>query len=337
MGPWLVTQNDNQFSVTDIGELQQLAADGRLTGGDMVQAPGASEWMYAAEVPEIASHLVDTIATEDDDLDYKRGGTNILAVIGVVALLGVIIGGGALGYVMYGMMDTPSQTIVGEGGMSMTQMLVTSEDAALREEPESGGRVIVALPKDSTVDLLAKRGDWYQASTEHGAEGWVSTQDVIPAYTLMGGDATRTYDPLFNPDRYMAVKSASWLQLDQSNTQLTVFRFYMENESDYPMTDLVLLATIKDVRGTELERIEIPVDGVIPPAGVSMVGTLHPAADDEEGVPQLMTKYTFDQLAADDPDLQLRYSDGVEVEMEATDFTDASIDVLQIRAIPSDS
>jgi len=336
MSPWLVTQDDTQYPVDGIDGLILLAQDGKLTGGDLVQAPGTTEWMYAAEVPQLMSHLTDTMATDDDDdLDYrKRGGKGVLTAIVAVVLLAVIGVGGTAAVVLWRMVPTPSTTIVGNGGLSYTQMLVTQPSAPLRGSPDAGAAPVLALDKDRHVELLAKRGDWYKARTDNGTEGWVSTGHVIPAYQLAGGDAARTYDPLFNPDHYVAVGSASWLQLDQRNTKLTVFRFALDNESQYRMTDLVLLATIKDPRGNELERVEIGVEGEIPASGRTMVGTLAPASDDPDGPRRLITQFTFAELAADDPDLQLRYSDGVEVEMTAEQFTEASIDVLEIRAVP---
>jgi len=146
------------------------------------------------------------------------------------------------------------------------------------------------------------------------------------------------YDPLYNPDRYIVVRNATWLQIDQENTQLTVFRFLLENNSRYPMTDLVLLATIKDSRGNELEKVEIPVEGIIPASDVTMVGTLAEEGDEPElESDRSLTEYTFYQLAAVDPDLQLHYSDGIEVEMRTVDFTEAEIDLLEVRAIPTDA
>ena len=110
------------------------------------------------------------------------------------------------------------------------------------------------------------------------------------------------------------------------------------NDSMYDMTDLVLLATIKDSKGNELERVEIPVEGIIPSEGETMVCTMKPpegAPEGEEEVePRSMTDHSFQLLAHDDPDLWLLYADGVEVEMTTLDFTEATIDLLELRAVP---
>ena len=66
-----------------------------------------------------------------------------------------------------------------------------------------------------------------------------------------------------------------------------------------------------------------------------MVGTLGPEGDDEEAAKRLITNYTFEKLAEEDQDLQLRFSDGAEVEMKTADFTEANIDILEVRAVPN--
>ena len=340
MGPWLVTQNDEQFSVQSLGELRKLAEDGQLSGGDMVQPPGASEWMYALEIPELASVVNDTVADDDDDLDYKsRGGRNIFGMVATAGMLAVLLPTLVAIVFLVQVVRTDPGSIIGEGGLSHTEMLVMADGAVLRAEADGNASSVVSLQKDTSLELLSKRGDWYRARTPGGQEGWVEVGHVIPAYLLAGGEVERTYDPLYNPDDYVFVSNASWLQLDRSNEQLTVFRFQIENEAQYAMTDLVLLVTIKDGNGSELERLEVAVDGTIPAGARSFVGTLHadPMGEDPDAPSQLLTAFSFQELAEDDPDLQLRYSDGVEVEMTAEEFTAASIHVLEVRAIPPET
>ena len=107
------------------------------------------------------------------------------------------------------------------------------------------------------------------------------------------------------------------------------------------MTDLVLLATIKDAKGHELEKVEIPVEGVIGGRESTMVGTLGPPEEKGKPAPdapvetaRVLTSSTFDEMAQTDPDLQLRWTSGVEVEMATQEFTNAEIDILELRAVP---
>jgi hypothetical protein len=154
-------------------------------------------------------------------------------------------------------------------------------------------------------------------------------------YQLGGGEVLQKYDPLYNPDRYLVVQNASWQELpDTKRANVTVFQFMLQNMADYEMTDLVLIARIKDARGHDLEQVEFPVDGIVPAAASTMVGTITDPKTEER---RLVTQATFEQMAAADPELRLEYADGVEVEMKTTDFTEATIDIVELRSIPKGS
>jgi hypothetical protein len=101
------------------------------------------------------------------------------------------------------------------------------------------------------------------------------------------------------------------------------------------MTDLVILTTIKNAKGSVIEEIEIPIEGEIPTNGTTMVGTLGPGKDAEEGTPnRFLTEVTFKELSANDPDLQERWSPGLEVTMTVQDFDNANVDIVELRAVP---
>lgn len=343
MSQWLVTQGDNQFTVEGLEELEQLARSGNLKAGDMIQPPGATDWMYAVEIPEIKVALGDTGGGDDDVDAYlaarrKLGGVVTLAVAAVLGL--IVLGGAGVMVVMYQQLPRGDEVLLGEGGLTFSEMLVTDRGVNLLAQPDANARPVQSLDKDQALDLLAKRGSFYRARTKGGAEGWVAYDQVIPMYQLGGAEVRDEYDPLFNPDRYVEVANASWQQLpDQEADQVTVFQFMLKNKSQYAMTDLVILATIKDAKGHELERVEIPIEGVVPTERVTLVGTLKPDAKGQrDGEPsRLLTQYSFDQMAKSDPDLQLRYSVGVEVSMSTADFTQANIDILELRAVPAES
>ena len=61
---------------------------------------------------------------------------------------------------------------------------------------------------------------------------------------------------------------------------------------------------------------------------------LGPDPKDREGVPRLLTNESFSKLAEADPELQMRWSDGIEVLMDSKGFAEANIDLLQVRAVP---
>ncbi|MCO4745742.1 MAG: hypothetical protein KC912_13195 [Proteobacteria bacterium] len=335
MSRWLVTQNSTQFAVEDLSELKRLATSGKVSAGDMVQPPGATEWLYASEIPELASIL--GAGAVDDDFEIPKRGIPA-ALIGVVFVV-LILAGGAGMYIFGQQLPTGHESLLDD--ISFSEMLVTDPAASLRSGPEANAGALQALAKDSKLELLAKRGTMYRARTPDGVEGWIAEDQVIPMYQLGGGEVRADYDPLYNPDRYIRVSNASWLQLDQEDDQVTVFQFMISNDSKYEMTDLMLLATIKDSKGNQLEAVEIPVEGILPPGKNTMVGTLAPETDakgeDGEPIPsRSLTSSTFGDMAETDPDLRLRWSEGVEVIMKAEDFTEANIDILEIRAVPTE-
>ena len=333
MSRWLVTQGSNQFTVEGLAELKNMARSGELKGGDMIQPPGASDWMYAAEVPQLAALLED----EDDD-DLAGSGGNAGKILGVALGAVALVAGAAA---LYFVQELPrgNEVLIGEGGLKYTEMVVTDEGVSLLQEPEERARSGQAVQRNDTLELLAKRGDFYKARTESGAEGWIREDQVIAVYQLGGETVREEFDPLYNPDRYVSVANAQWMQLPEQENEgevITVFQFLLRNQSDFDMTDLVLIATIKDAKNAELGQLEIPVEGVIPSQSGTMVGTLQPEEDDEDGERRLLTHTEFEKVSADDPDMQLRYSEGVEVVMDEKDFTNATIDILQLRAVPNE-
>jgi len=349
---WLVTQRDGQLQVDGIGDLITMAQSGRLMGGDMIQPPGAADWVYAAEVPDLASLLDDD---DDDDDDDDFGGlmasrarrAAVLAMVMVFMLGGVSIVGVGVIIVLVQQLPRGDEAIVGEGGLSYTQMIVTADGSGLRTQPKLGGDVAVPLAKDTQLELVSKRGTFYRAKTASGGEGWIPVDHVIPMYQLGGSSVRDEYDPLYNPDRYVDVVNARWMQLPpekpgDEESNITVFELMFSNDSGYDMTGLVVLVTVKDAKGQELEKIEIPVDGVIPTKGKTMVGTQVPENAEElerkgEDVPKrFVTTHSFEEEAKGKPDMQLLFTSGLEVSMESEEFTNAEIDVLEIAAVPKE-
>lgn len=341
MSQWLVTQGDHQFAVDGIGQLKQMARGGNLKAGDMIQPPGASDWIYAIEIEELKGLLRDA-----EDEPTQGGGVHmplVAALAGGLLVVTLVFGGVAA--VMSTYLPSGEQVLIGEGGLGYSEMIVTAHGASLVSDPDPSGRVIASLEKDQVLDLLAKRGPFYKARTKQSLEGWVRFDQVLPMYQLGGAEVRAEYDPLYNPDRYVDVANASWMMLpEQAKDHITVFQFMLKNNTDYAMADLVILATIKDARGHELEKVEIPIEGEIPARGATMVGMLQPDSKgrrrkpkpgEEAEPPRLLTQWTFDEMAKADPELQLRYSVGVEVQMSTSDFTNANIDILEIRAIPN--
>ena len=333
MSQWLVTQGSNQFTVDGLSELKRMAESGQLKAGDMIQPPGAGDWIYAVEVPG----LEDLLNRDDDDDDEVASGSST-KVLGAVFVLVAVVFGAAMTYYSQ-QLPTGAEVLIGEGGLTYSEMIVTEPGQKLLADADPRAGSAASLRKDEILELLAKRGDFYKARTKGGAEGWISQGAVIPMYQLGGEDVREEFDPLYNPDRYVDVANASWLPLpdqEEEGGTITVFQFFLHNTSKYLMTDLVLEAIIKDAKGSEVERVEVRVEGFIPPMSGSMVGTLRPEDDDEDGEPRLLTTTTFREMIKNDPELQLRYSEGVEVMMDTDKFTNATINIIELRAVPDD-
>ncbi len=330
MAQWLVTQKDSQFGVASLNELKELAQGGRLVAGDMIQPPGSNGWLYATEIPELKDLV-------PDEPFAGGGGMGRYLVVGLASAAMLLL---SLAFTVMAalsfMTSMTTQTIIGEGGLKTSEMLVTAEGSGLRADPDVAAAVTIPVSKDGVVELLAKRGNFYRARTADGQEGWIPTDHVLPMYQLGGKEAKEEYDPLYNPDRYVEVGSAAWM-LAENSDQRTVFRFELMNRSRYEMTGLRLIATVKDGQGSEIEKVEFSVEGVIPPAeqggaGSTTVGTLSQSKS-EPG--KLYTEYTFQKMAKEAPDLQSHWLDGVEVSMKTKDFAVATVNLVEVSAVPT--
>lgn len=341
---WRVTQGDNQFSVESLDKLAEMARKGTVEAGDMIQPPGASDWIYALEIEQLASIFPDD---DSEELDYKPGGAmkSVLPLVTLGFLMLVIVAGSISIAVLIQYLPDGDERLIGDGGLSYSQMLVVSEGMTLQSEPEGDAKAFagVSVPKDSILELLARRGDFYKAQTQSGETGWIPVNAVIPMYTLGNDRVQAKYDPLYNPARYVNVVNASWMEMPnpdpkapETDEKITIFHFMFSNTAGYDMTDLRIAATIKDAKGSTIDTVEIAVEGVIPANGKTMVGTLKPAADDEEGGLKMLTQHTFEKMSINVPELQERWSAGLEVPMTVADFDNANVDIVELRAIPDD-
>mgnify|MGYP002640568401 CR=1 FL=1 len=340
MARWLVTDGDRQFSAKDIGELEELARRGEISAGSMIQPPGASDWLYATEVPELKGLVRSRPASADDDDDFRPPRGNGMRNV-VLALLGaaVVVGGWYFYHWASNIPDVEELSLIGgPGGLELSQMLVTADQASLHREPSAKSATVTNLFKDQRIRLLAKRDDWYQIEAD-GQKGWVAVQDVIPAYFFADARERENYDPIYNPDRYLFVHNPRWLKLPPDNPDaenVTVFQFLLKNDSKFEMTDIRLNAIIMDKGGRVLEEKEIAIEGSVPKHYAAVVGTVNPP-DDQPDVPKrLMTYSSFSKELKGAPDEEwLRWADGIEVYMSSANYAEADIKLLQATAITS--
>jgi len=339
MSRWLITKGDHQFSAQDLNELKKLAKQGKVGPGDMVQPPGASDWLYAAELPEL-NGLLQNVPPPDDDLEFRprKSNTPYIAVLSVL-----VLAGGALMYHYAQKIPDPKDLeLLGENGMALTEMLVTGDPATLRGGPEESAASVGSLSKDSRIQLLGKRGEFYRVRDDGNTEGWVHINDVIPGYFFADQRTRDEYDPIYNPDKYVFIKNASWMQLPfQEERNITAFQFLIQNSSQFEMGNITILATVKDEDDRVLESKEITIEGTVSSYDSIEVGTLLPPEDEagdeverDADIGRRMTSKMFHELAQEDPDLNNLWIAGVEVQMESSGFQEAQIDLLEIQAIP---
>ena len=350
MANWLVNRGDSQFAVDGLGELTDLANRGELDAGDLIQPEGATDWLYAIEIPELKDRVKSSILEDDDDIEFrKRGGGMAIRAVGYLVFAAMFLGGLAgMGY-FYTQLPEGDEALVGEGGALKYTELVTLAPTPLLSEADPAAKPVGNLSKDEVVDLLAKRGGYYKARTKGNVEGWVKVDDMLAVYQMGGEKERAKRDPLYNPDQYASVSNANWTILDQEGNTTATFRFQLQNTSKFDMTDLKLQAVIKDSKGTEVSSVEFAIEGIIPKEGSTLVGTFPPSDEEvkqaerdkvEPPPAKLMAYHTFDEWAQtleekEQEDAYLRWLDGVEVEVDER-FVEATVRIVELRAIPKD-
>jgi hypothetical protein len=335
MSRWLVNVRGQQFSASTMEELKGLAKKGDLSGGDIVQPPGASDWLYAIEVPELKGAL----RTDTFDMDAPPPARE-MPLAAKYALAGALAIGSVAAWVYaYDLSQTvPTredlELIGGEKGLQFTEVLVTAQGAKLHADASESSPAVADLPNSSKADLLAKRGNWYKLRVD-GKEGYAPIDAVIPAYFFADDETKKSYDPLYNPDRYVSVKNSAWSTVPGEGDEQTVFMFMIGNEAKFPMTDIKMLVKIKDNAGTLLESKEIAVEGIVPAEFAVMIGNLKD--DPKQKTPgRIITSKEFEKIAMEDPKAAERYVEEVPVTLATKGFQAAEIEILEVRAVPPD-
>lgn len=344
MARWLVTDGDKQFSVRDFNELKQAVQQGRIGPGTMIQPPGATDWVYASEVPQLKDafrQAAGGFPGETDPYAPTAAKRPTAAIVGVLVAI-IAIGGFFFYKYAVSIPDVKDLTLLGGSkGLELTEMLVTMANAPLRSSPSESASEVRKLDKDSKIQLLAKQKGWYQAESSPGVRGWIKVDHVVPAYYFASEKEREALDPIYNPDKYISVENSRWMQLPPEKTKgranpdeaITVFEFLLKNQSRFEMTDLKLVATIKNRSGRVLEEKEIEVQGKIPAWESVPVGTLNPPEKDKTGTKQPITYPSFTEMARGDEEMWLRWTDGIEVPMTSSDYSEADINLLQVRAV----
>lgn len=333
MSRWMINASGHQFSAATIDELKKLAKEGKFVGGDILQPPGAAEWIYAVELPELTSVL-------REDFAEPTASTELSPVIrwGLAGVLAIAaVGCWIYAYGLSQDMPQPEdlELIGGKSGLQYTEVLVTADPAPVYSS-EAASSQVGTLPKNSKADLLGKRGDWYHLKG-NGIEGYTRITDVIPAYFFADGPTQLQYKPLYYPDQFVTVVNSSWsIVPENGNKNITNFIFMVGNSSTFAMTDVKLRATIKDKDGKELEEKEVAVEGVLKPNSSTMIGTLKADPRDKTAVDRILTEQLFTEMMGTNPKLVDSWIEGVDIRLDSEGFDGAQISVAEVRAIPPD-
>ena len=330
MSRWIVNIRGSQTSAASMDEVRDLARRGELGAGDLVQPPGARDWIYASEVPEFAAVLRPSTETPGVGADKKGGNVALAAVL---ALAGV----GAWGYALQVKAQIPTQDQLslteGTHALAAEDAIVSGASAKLVSAPE--GSEVAALEHDAIVKLLAKKGPWWQVSAD-GKEGWVSASDIIPGWYFQGAEAKAIYNPLFNPTQYVTVSNAGAEAGPEVPKGHAKFAFMFTNASDYVMSGIKLELTIKDVAsGRIVETRGLAIEGDLPPNTSRMVGTLlaKKGAPPNEGT--FMTDFALEKLLAADPSVSDRWADGAVLPLPADmKASDVGVAVKMLEVTP---
>jgi hypothetical protein len=337
MSRWMVNVRGNSFSAGSMDELKQLARKGDLSGGDIVQPPGATEWMYAVEIPELKASLRPDTMDGMEFGEASSGGVSPVVkglVAGVMAIASIGMWGYALN-VKNSLPQAEQLELLGQHGLSFSEVLVTGTGAELHADGNASATVVSPLPKNAKAELLAKRGSWYKLRY-NGKEGYAPVDAVIPAYYFADDRTRLDYDPLYNPDKYVYVMNSSWMMpAEYAKKNVSIMSFMLQNDSKFDMTDLRFVATLKDQNGSVLEEKELPVTGVMAPNRSEMVGTLLPAKKGEE--PIVMLTSDLVKMQETDPKITDRWLEGVEVVLPSAQVAEASVVLVEVRAVPPES
>ncbi len=335
MSRWMVNVRGRQFSASNMDELRKLARAGELAAGDIVQPPGASDWLYALDVPELKASLrndVDNLppsASQEMSPALKWGAAALLAAASA----------GVWYYALdlFRTVPDPGQLdlLTGMQALNYTEVLITSPNAVLRATASDSANEVGPLPKDAKAELLGKRGDWYRLRYA-GNEGYARVTDVVPGYFFADEEKKLDFDPLFNPDQYVRVENAGWAAPPEGAPGTTVFTFLLRNESKFEMTDIKLNAVIEDKDGKPLEEKEIALEGAIPAGGTAMVGTLLPNKRAKAAEGKVMTSTGYEKVLLTDPTAAERWVDGVEIQLQSQGFIGAEVRFAEVRAVPQE-
>lgn len=314
--PWHVWKDDDQrFVISDLKQLRELARQGQISAQDLVQPDGATDWLYAFEVPGIGEL---PSAQSDISFSAQKKSSPVTAVIGIMAALGAFY----FGYQAYSTwLEIPSESdlqIIGESGLHPDEALTTGTTRVLNE-PD--GSSIGTLDANTKVKLLEKQKDIFKVDSPKGI-GWISMYDLAPAYLMADAITRDQYDSRFNTYRKIEVRNPSWERAERGS-DITNLSLSLQNLSPFPVQKIIIHVSLSDSAGNSLKK-EVAVTGIIKESDTDKIGTLR-GLDDEPD--RILTRSELRKLKKDDPDIVDRWVEIVEIPLGNKQFVQPSIEI----------
>ncbi len=263
-----INRGETSFTAKDVAELKLMAIGGKLFPTDLVQPPNRSDWLYAAEVPELQGIRLKMSAEEEMRALQKPSRGNPMVAITAVLTLVVYGAGGWLAWYLYqarpdgkphDILNDPSYKLEPTDGLA-------TEYANVQAKPDPKSPKVGEMPKDDRVSLQGRMGDWFHVKTSAGIDGWVGVKQVVPAY-LFRREWADVYDPFFNPDEYLEVANASWIPRGDPKKPetLTDMMFTLENPTDWAMEGVTLKVKFMDPQKLPLGEMDLVIPRILPP------------------------------------------------------------------------
>jgi hypothetical protein len=319
-------------------ELKKLVTEGTVGPYDMLQPPGATDWLYICEVDSLKELAVEP-EDPDEDISFRKKRKFpiplpliLLAVTGVFGFLSL------KNYETYKSVD--GKRVSGDG-LALSDLVVLRDGTQVFDLPE--GKVIGTLPKNEIIDLLGKRmvnknnkiEYWYETQLPTG-KGFVHSSKVEAGFYLAEPSTSGLYKQLYNPDQYIEIANTAWTRLDPNKPEQTTLGLMVTNNSVFDMTDLVVLTTLSDKNKKVVQTDELRVEGIIPAKKTVWVGMLSPDAASEEEA-RIMTDSHYKNLISkeDDSVEGWTFTETLNMLVEDTGSVSGRIDLIQMRSIPN--
>ena len=320
---WLVTTKNNQFMASSLDELKELARQGTLSIGDLVQPPNSNEWLYASELPEF-ENLFSPPSIEENISQKEGPGRKVLALFFLLAA-----GGGFYSaFQNFQQIPSPDELqLLGKNGLANDEGVITVSQSTVLQSSK-GNQERGKLAKNTKVKLLSKRNNRFQIQSDKG-EGWIDLNDVAPAYLFALPAVKDVYDSKFNAHRRIIVRNPSWERSEFGKDQTSIY-FKLQNTAHFDVTDIRIRAQFKDQNEKSISEEFFTIQGKIPASDTTVVGSLRSEIKGDS--PTYMTRYHIGELEKRNPSVVDRWIESIELPM-ATTFAGAQIDVVEAQVI----